>query len=101
MHTESDLRAYLAWCAERDVDPLAAERAYLELYVRWIQEVRRFKPSTVSRWGCRWWPASAAPASSTECWLTRRPNTCATAGPDRVTDPGVSAARECVEVRWV
>ena len=33
-HTESDLRCYLAWCAERSLDPLAA---------------RRFKPSTVSR----------------------------------------------------
>jgi hypothetical protein len=28
---------------------LAAGRAQVELYVRWTQEVRRFKPSTVSR----------------------------------------------------
>jgi len=49
VHTESDLRIYLAWCAERRVDPLAVERAQVELYVRWMQEVRRFKPSTVSR----------------------------------------------------
>jgi hypothetical protein len=35
--------------AERNLDPLAAQRAHLELYVRWCQEVRRFKPSTVSR----------------------------------------------------
>jgi site-specific recombinase XerD len=48
-HTESDLRIYLAWCAERRLDPLAAARAQVELYVRWMQEVRRFKPSTVSR----------------------------------------------------
>jgi integrase/recombinase XerD len=48
-HTESDLRCYLAWCAERGLDPLAARRPHLELYVRWMQEVRRFKPSTVSR----------------------------------------------------
>ncbi|HSK55113.1 MAG TPA: tyrosine-type recombinase/integrase [Jiangellales bacterium] len=40
---------FLKWCAERDLDPLAAQRAHLELYVRWCQEVRRFKPSTVSR----------------------------------------------------
>ena len=48
-HTESGLRCYLAWCAERGLDPLAARRPHLELYIRWMQEVRRFKPSTVSR----------------------------------------------------
>ena len=31
------------------LDPLAARRPRLELYIRWMQEVRRFKPSTVSR----------------------------------------------------
>ena len=48
-HTESDLRCYLAWCAERGLDPLGAQRPHLELYIRWMQEIRRFKPSTVSR----------------------------------------------------
>jgi site-specific recombinase XerD len=48
-HTESDLHSYLAWCAERALDPLAAQRPHLELYIRWMQEIRRFKPSTVSR----------------------------------------------------
>src|SRR3984957_18779031 len=48
-HTESDLRCYLAWCAERHLDPLAAHRPHLELYIRWMQEIRRFRPSTVSR----------------------------------------------------
>jgi integrase len=48
-HTASDLRCYLAWCAERGLDPLAARRPHLELYLRWMQEVRLFKPSTVSR----------------------------------------------------
>jgi integrase/recombinase XerD len=48
-HTDSDLRCYLAWCAERGLDPLAARRPHLELYIRWMQEIRRFKPSTVSR----------------------------------------------------
>jgi integrase/recombinase XerD len=48
-HTESDLRCYLAWCAGRGLDPLAAQRPHLELYIRWMQEIRRFKPSTVSR----------------------------------------------------
>jgi integrase/recombinase XerD len=48
-HTESDLRCYLARCAERGLDPLAAQRPHLELYIRWMQEIRQFKPSTVSR----------------------------------------------------
>ena len=47
--TDSDLRCYLAWCAEHALDPLAARRPHLELYIRWMQEIRRFKPSTVSR----------------------------------------------------
>ncbi|HEY2639452.1 MAG TPA: hypothetical protein VGI66_06155 [Streptosporangiaceae bacterium] len=48
-HTQSDLRCYLTWRAEHGLDPLAARRPDLELYVRWMQELRRFKPSTVSR----------------------------------------------------
>jgi integrase/recombinase XerD len=48
-HTESDLRCYLAWCAEGSLDPLAAKRPHLELYIRWMQEIRRFRPSTVAR----------------------------------------------------
>jgi integrase/recombinase XerD len=48
-HTESDLRCYLSWCPQRSLHPLAARRPHLELYIRWMQEARRFKPSTVSR----------------------------------------------------
>jgi site-specific recombinase XerD len=48
-HSESDLRCFLAWCAARGLDPLAARRLHLELYVRSMQEICRFKPSTVSR----------------------------------------------------
>jgi integrase/recombinase XerD len=48
-HTQADLRCYVAWCAERGQDPLEARRPHLELYIRWMQEIRRFKPSTVSR----------------------------------------------------
>ena len=33
-HTESDLRCYLAWCAGHALDPLAAQRPHLELYIR-------------------------------------------------------------------
>jgi integrase/recombinase XerD len=48
-HSESDLRCFLTWCVERGLEPLAARRPHLELYIRWMQEIRRFKPSTVSR----------------------------------------------------
>jgi integrase/recombinase XerD len=48
-HTASDLRVFLTWCGEHGVQPLATQRVDLELYVRWMQETRRFKPSTVSR----------------------------------------------------
>ena len=33
-HTASGLRCYLAWCAQRGLDPLAARRPRLELYIR-------------------------------------------------------------------
>lgn len=49
VHTESDLRAYLYWCAERGLDPLAATRPHIELYVRWMQEHRRLAASTVTQ----------------------------------------------------
>ena len=48
LHAESDLRAFLRWCEERDLPPLEASRPQLELYLRWMQEVRGLKPSTVS-----------------------------------------------------
>lgn len=48
-HAESDLRVYLTWCQERGLDPLAARRPHIELYVRWMQETRRYAASTVSR----------------------------------------------------
>ena len=49
LHTDSDLRVFLGWCTARGLDPLTAQRHDLELYVRWLQETRRYKPSTVSR----------------------------------------------------
>jgi integrase/recombinase XerD len=48
-HNESDLRAFLYWCAERGLDPFTATRPHIELYVRWMQERRCFAASTVSR----------------------------------------------------
>jgi hypothetical protein len=48
-HTASDLKTYLSWCRDHGLEPLQAKRAHVELFLRWIQEVRRLKPSTVSR----------------------------------------------------
>ena len=36
-------------CTGRGVQPLAARRSDLKLFLRWMQETRRFKPSTVAR----------------------------------------------------
>ena len=49
VHTESDLRIFLRWCGDQDLDPLTAVRVDIERYVRWLQDVRRYQPSTVSR----------------------------------------------------
>jgi integrase/recombinase XerD len=49
LHTESDLRVFLCWCTAQDLDPLAAVRVDIERYVCWLQDVRCYKPSTVSR----------------------------------------------------
>jgi hypothetical protein len=75
-HTESDLRCCLAWCAEQGLDPLAARRPHLELYIRWMQEIRRFNPLRCPG-ASRSRPGSTGPASSTESWSTRPPTTCA------------------------
>lgn len=48
-HTDSDLRCFLTWCTDRGLGPLAAGRVHVELYVRWMQEIRRYKPATISR----------------------------------------------------
>ena len=42
-------RLLLALVFEQGVMPLQAQRGHVELYLRWLQEVRRLKPSTVSR----------------------------------------------------
>ena len=48
-HTAWDLRSYLIWCDQRRLDPLAASRVHVELWVRWMQEIRRLQPATMSR----------------------------------------------------
>lgn len=48
-HTDSDLRAFFSWCQQQRLDPFDAKRPHIELYLRWMQDVARYKPSTVSR----------------------------------------------------
>jgi len=36
-HTDSDLQMFLRWCAEHDLDPFAARRVDVELFVRWLR----------------------------------------------------------------
>ena len=43
-----DLKAFTAWCADRDLPPLQARRAHLELYLRW-RELRQYAPATMAR----------------------------------------------------
>jgi hypothetical protein len=48
LHSESDLRVFLRWCTDQALDPLVAVRVDIERYVRWLQDVRCYQPSTVS-----------------------------------------------------
>lgn len=45
----SDLRSFLRWCDQQGLAPLQAQRPHIELFVRWMQEIAQFKPSTVAR----------------------------------------------------
>jgi site-specific recombinase XerD len=49
VHTGSDLQVFLRWCTEHELEPLRARRSDIELFLRWLEEIRRFKPSTVAR----------------------------------------------------
>src|SRR6266568_4452871 len=49
VHTESDLGIFLRWCTDQDLDPLAAVQVDIERYLHWLQDVRCYQPSTVSR----------------------------------------------------
>jgi integrase/recombinase XerD len=49
LHTGFDLKIYLTWCTDQHLDPLRMGRVDIERYVRWLQEIRYYQPSTVSR----------------------------------------------------
>ena len=75
-HTESDLRCYLSWCAEQGLDPLAARRPHLELYIRGCRRSAGSSPPP-SPGDSRSRPGPTGPASSTATWSTRLPSTSA------------------------
>jgi integrase/recombinase XerD len=76
VHTGSDLKVFLTWCAGQELDPLNLGRAEIERFVRWLQESapsnRRQCPG-----GCRSLSAFTGSASSTKSLPTRQPTTCA------------------------
>jgi integrase/recombinase XerD len=41
-HAECDLRAFLDWALDHDLHPLEVRRPHIELYLNWMQEVRRY-----------------------------------------------------------
>ena len=47
--TRPGLNVFLRWATGQSSDPLTAARADIERYVRRLQDVRRYQPSTVSR----------------------------------------------------
>ena len=60
VHTESDLRCYLAWCTGRGLDPLAARRPTWSCI---SGECRRSASSgpRQCRGACRWWVTAVGP----------------------------------------
>lgn len=42
------LRSFFTWCADHDLDPIEAQRAHLELYVRHCEQVVKNHPSTIA-----------------------------------------------------
>ena len=46
---ETNLRFFVEWCIDKHLHPFEVKRAHVELYLRWMQEVRGYKPATVSQ----------------------------------------------------
>lgn len=44
-----DLREWLAWCRERDLDPLAARRGHADAYGRWLEYERGLSARSAAR----------------------------------------------------
>jgi hypothetical protein len=67
-HSESDLRAFLRWCTDHELDPLAAVRIDVERYVRWLQDVRCYQSRCgPSKPAARTSPTSAKSTATASC----------------------------------
>ena len=88
VHTESDLRSYLTWCHERDLDPLAAQRPHVELYIAGCRDppLQAFDRQPPDRGRSRVLPTCAIDAvlehSPAEYVRRERPGRIADARPD-------------------
>lgn len=47
-HHATNLKQYFAWCEKRGLDPMKAERPHIEMYGRWMEEVKGLQISTVA-----------------------------------------------------
>jgi len=47
-HHENNLKQWFRFCATRPMDPMEAERAHIELYGRWLEEVKGLAIATVA-----------------------------------------------------
>jgi integrase/recombinase XerD len=45
---KQDLKAFLTWCDQHDLQPLQAQRPHLELYLRWMEQ-QGYAPATIGR----------------------------------------------------
>ena len=44
-----DLKTYFVWCSARGAEVFAMTRPHVEVYVRWMEEQRRYAPATIAR----------------------------------------------------
>jgi hypothetical protein len=49
LHTESDLRIFLRWCTDQDLDSLATVQVDVERFVRWLQDAVTTNPGRPAR----------------------------------------------------
>jgi integrase/recombinase XerD len=45
----SDLRIYFNWCDRSGIDPLTAKRIHVQLFVRYLEDERKYGPSGIQR----------------------------------------------------
>lgn len=46
---ETNIRYFVEWCAQHNLEPFEVERPHIEPSLRWMQEVRNYRPATISQ----------------------------------------------------